>query len=290
MFNLVENKETSDLLKKIFIPLLLVLGLFGNVISIVIFNKKSMKKYSTFQYLTLLSILDLCVLYTGCGQIMLDVYFRIDIRTLDVHICKIHSFLVYFFTHFSSILMASMNIDRTAAILSTNPAKISPFKTLLKIFTMLAVLICLINFHFLIFIKLYDYELNAEASNFSNASTQTIKLCYSDLNSSYFIFISKVFPWIDLCAYTFVPFTIMLICSIIIINKISKKTSQLRTQAAKSTQKFSRNKQLVIILFVTNTLFVALVSPLVIFNATSNIRENTVPTTIVYLLAYSNHA
>ena len=40
MFN-TENKELCDLLKKIFIPTLLILGLFGNVISIIIFNKKS---------------------------------------------------------------------------------------------------------------------------------------------------------------------------------------------------------------------------------------------------------
>ena len=286
-----QNKEASDLLKKIFIPILLILGLFGNVISIVIFSKKALKKYSTFQYLTFLSILDLAVLYTGCGQIFLDVYFHLDIRTLNDYICKTHSFLVYFFTHFSSILLASMSIDRTVAILSRNPAKTSEFKTLIKIFAVLASLAFLINFHFLIFIKIFDYELNADISNYSNATSQKIKLCYSDLNSTYFIFLSKIFPWIDLCAYTFVPFLVMLICSIIIINKISKKASQLKAKATNmSSRKFSRNKQLILILFVTNTLFAALVSPLVIFNATSNIRENTVPTTIVYLLAYSNHA
>ncbi len=289
---MTDNKEASDLIKKIFIPILLILGLFGNVISIVIFTKRSLKKYSTFQYLTFLSILDLAVLYTGCGQIFLDVYFQLDIRTLNDYICKIHSFLVYFFTHLSSILLACMSIDRTVAILSRNPAKTSEFKTLIKILIFLASLAGFINFHFLVFIKLFDYELNGDASNFSNATSQKIKLCYSDLNSSYFIFLSKIFPWIDLCAYTFLPFLIMFICSIIIIQKISKKSSHLnkKTTTNKSSRKFSRNKQLIIILFVTNSLFAALVSPLVIFNATSNIRENTVPTTIVYLLAYSNHA
>ena len=67
------DKEASDLLKKIFTPILLSLGLFGNTISMIIFNKPSMKKHSTFRYLTLLSVLDLSVLYTGCGQIFLDV-------------------------------------------------------------------------------------------------------------------------------------------------------------------------------------------------------------------------
>lgn len=111
-----DDKNASDLIKKIFTPILLCLGLVGNVISIVIFSRESMKKYTTFRYLTLLSILDLCVLYTGCGQILLDVYFRIDIRLINEFTCKMHSFLVYFFTHCSSMLLASMSIDRTIAI------------------------------------------------------------------------------------------------------------------------------------------------------------------------------
>ena len=85
----LKDKQASDLIKKIFTPILLCLGLYGNTMSMVIFNKDSMKKHSTFRYLTLLSILDLCVLYTGCGQILLDVYFEIDIRSLNELSCKV---------------------------------------------------------------------------------------------------------------------------------------------------------------------------------------------------------
>ena len=68
-----ENKVLSDIFKKIFMPALLFIGTFGNIISIIIFSKKSMKEYSTFQYLTLLSIVDSFVLFTGCSQIILEV-------------------------------------------------------------------------------------------------------------------------------------------------------------------------------------------------------------------------
>ena len=101
-----DNNEASDLLNKIFTPLLLCLGTFGNIISIKIFCKNSMKKYTTFRYLTLLSVIDLCTLYTGCGQIFLNVFFGIDVRSINHFTCKIQSFLVYFFTHFSSVLLA----------------------------------------------------------------------------------------------------------------------------------------------------------------------------------------
>jgi len=39
----MENKNFSDFLKKIFIPLLILFGTFGNLISIKIFSKDSMK-------------------------------------------------------------------------------------------------------------------------------------------------------------------------------------------------------------------------------------------------------
>ena len=61
----VDDKYASDLIKKIFTPVLLCTGLVGNIISIIIFSRDSLRKYTTFRYLTLLSVLDLCVLYTG---------------------------------------------------------------------------------------------------------------------------------------------------------------------------------------------------------------------------------
>lgn len=298
MFNFVENKEVSDLLKKIFIPILLMTGLFGNVISIVIFNKKSMKKYSTFQYLTLLSILDLCVLYTGCGQILLDVYYNIDIRLLNQFICKIHSFLVYFFTHYSSMLLALMSVDRTLAIMSANLTKSNHnFKAPLKLFFLLGLFIALVNFHLIFFIQLYDFDLEEQQqvlnqNDSSNSSAVKQSICYARFESYFFLFLTNVFPWIDLCVYSFIPFIIMIFCSTIIIYRIQKKTKELRSirKNSKNVKHLNRNKQLVIILFATNTLFIFLVLPLVLLNATGNIRENTVPTTVTYILAYSNHA
>lgn len=112
LFRMYSEKETSDLIKKLVTPFLLVLGLTGNTISIIIFSCKSMKNYTTFRFLTLISILDICCLYTGCTQIMISVYYGIDFRLLNEVSCKIQSFLVYFFTHFSSMLLAAMSIDR----------------------------------------------------------------------------------------------------------------------------------------------------------------------------------
>ena len=216
----MEQKYASDLLKMIFSPLLLCLGLIGNIISIVIFREKSMRKHTTFRYLTLLSIVDLCSLYIGCTQIMFDVYFDIDFRLLNELSCRIQSFLVYFFTHFSSMLLACMSIDRTVAITSKNK-KLSTPKTALKIFFILSTLICLIDCHFLLFTHLYEIAVNDDQNMlfynqsyfFKSNSTLDMheanfieyelnvtnnlntKICYAHLNTIYYYYLVSLFPW-----------------------------------------------------------------------------------------------
>ena len=230
-----EQKQTSDVLKKIFSPAFLCLGLIGNIISIVIFNQKSMKKYTTFRYLTLLSIIDICALYIGFAHIMLNVYFDVDIRLINEASCKIQSFLVYFFTHFSSALLAVMSIDRTISI-TFKLKKFSTPKTALKHFFTIGTIIFFIDLHFLLFTHLYDLEIPAQNhsdtqdsdflklnsscnskiptffahtsdyiddqmnSNCSRGSAYklnelTIKICYAYLNTYYFHYLANYFPW-----------------------------------------------------------------------------------------------
>lgn len=67
------EKEVADMIKKIFTPVLLGFGIVGNLVSMVIFSNNSLKKYTTFRLLFLLSLIDICVLITGCGDILLQV-------------------------------------------------------------------------------------------------------------------------------------------------------------------------------------------------------------------------
>lgn len=154
--NRPDEKETSDLLKKIFTPTLLALGIIGNILSILIFSKRSLRKYTTFRYLTYLSIFDLCTLVTGYGHTLFHVYFNIDIRLVNEFSCKVHSFLVYFFTQSSSMILIFMSIDRTIVITTKFGSKISTVKTTQKLLIFLIVSVTLINFHFIVFAHLID--------------------------------------------------------------------------------------------------------------------------------------
>lgn len=168
------ERDVSDLLKKIFMPSLLILGLIGNGLSIIIFSKPSMRKYTTFRYLTFISILDLGSLYTGCGPMVLQVYFDLDIRVINQISCKITSFIVYFFTHSSSMLLALMSVDRTIAITIPIGKIISTPKTATKLFVAIVILIALLNSHFLLFPTLIDIEIESETPVYIDSNCTTI--------------------------------------------------------------------------------------------------------------------
>jgi hypothetical protein len=114
------EKSLCDTLKKILTPILLLLGIVGNLISMRIFStNRSMRRQTTFRYLKYLSILDLLVLVFGYGHTFVQVYLSVDVRLMSNAMCKGHSFLVYLFSHSSSLILVCMSVDRALSIVWT---------------------------------------------------------------------------------------------------------------------------------------------------------------------------
>lgn len=77
---------------------LLILGLFGNLLSVWVFIQRQMRKHSTFVYLAFLCFVDLYVLLFGLGDLILISYTGIILRNKSLIICRLHTFLTYTFT------------------------------------------------------------------------------------------------------------------------------------------------------------------------------------------------
>ena len=113
------------MLMRLFPPIFLAIGICGNIASFYAFNKSHMKAYSTFRFLSYLSIIDLLVLLTGLPQIIIIAYTKdsYDFRYYSDLICSLHSFLTMYFTHFSSILLAAVSVDRVYVLSKLRPNK-----------------------------------------------------------------------------------------------------------------------------------------------------------------------
>ena len=149
-----------------------------------------MRKNATFIYLACLSLVDLCALLTGLGDIVLISFFRLIVREQSVYICRISTFLLYSSTHLSSFLLASVSIDRAIATnfiqLAKKFSKPQTAYTIILVSTLVAVFL---NFHFLLFLG-YRID-NYQVSNFSSGIKKRcvkLKHCKNDNFSKSIIF------------------------------------------------------------------------------------------------------
>ena len=146
-------------------------------------------------------------------------------------------------------------------------------------------------------------QVNEMYRNYSFNATKIRKayICSPAPDSQYTIFMDKIWIWVDMCLYSLIPFIIMAICSIIIIREIRQKTSLplgsnlLTSNKILMKKRSKRNKQLLLILVVTNLYFIATSLPLCLMMIYYKMydqdeTEAHFSQTLLHVLAYSNNA
>jgi len=214
--------------------LILIVGLIGNLLCLVVLCKKKMRKNSAFVYLGVLSLVDIFVLLFGLGDIILIAYFRFMIRNTNLYICRLHSFITYVFTHFSSLLLALVSLDRAIATNLITFAKLycRP-ESAIKIMLVTFLITMIINSHYLIFL---GHEKTESNNTFSFE-------CASSKNSTYEHFM-ELFEWVDLVVYSILPFIIMTFCSFLIIRVLFNSAKRLnRSKVNNNNNNYDTNKK-----------------------------------------------
>jgi hypothetical protein len=208
----------------------LILGTIANILSIIIFRRREMRKYSSFCYFAYLNIVNLAVLYVTLIRVIMDFNFLSDIRSFNLFTCKVHVFLTYFLTYLSSLLFSSISIDRVISVMFLHKAKLycTP-QVAFKVTIGLVIFNFLLASHFLIFESGYNVYNLSHASNSTHEEvdqlTSTIR-CEPRENTNYGTFVNEVWKVVDIGMLTFIPFTIMITCSIIIIVRVAQQSKK----------------------------------------------------------------
>ncbi len=95
---------------------MILIGLFGNAINILVLSRNTMRNISTFRLLLFLSMFDFLVLSVCASDTLLSFGYEIDIRIYSIYICRFHTFLTYFLTHTSSIILTLISIERVFVV------------------------------------------------------------------------------------------------------------------------------------------------------------------------------
>ena len=261
--------QASEVIWKVVPPVLILFGSIGNILSIVVLTRKSIRNSATALYLTFLAFSDILVLYTGLLRQWIFYVFEYDIRHLSEAVCKIHLWLVYTSLDFSAWILMALTMERVMATWWPFRARrlCSRLNAAVLIMAILFLLLA-INSHFM-------YGMTHETNVDENGTVSTVENCLA-VNEGYIDFLRKVWSWIDFGMFCLFPLSVIVVGNICILANVMR--SQRRLSAVSLQQEETRSRRrsssgrggkfssLTAMLLVLNTVFLITTLPISVYN------------------------
>ena len=244
--------DVKEWLWKIIPPIVMLLGTFGNSLTIIVLLRQIKNLSSTAVYLLSLAFSDLLVLYMGPLRQWVVYLWKVDVRTLSNAGCKIQIFLTYFSIQFSSWLLVAVTMERVISVILPHKVKLG-CTTMKAGIAVMTVFICVfgLNSHIL-----YGY---GQVYKPSASGKYRCAPIYED----YIYFLDNILPWIDF-AFTFaIPFVLLLTCNMIIIVTLRKNTRRRRKLSL--SQKGKGGHSITVMLIMLCVVFFICLTPVSIY-------------------------
>lgn len=259
--------KVGILMWKVFPPVLILLGTVGNVLTIFVLTRKSIRSSTTAFYLTVLAFSDLVVLYSGLMRQWIIYLLDVDIRKFNKFVCKINIWLVYSSLHFSAWILIVLTMERViSAWLPHRVRGLCKKKSAVVLINVLGVLILGLNSHLL-------YGMAFKLS-FDNDGNVYHSKCV-EVDENYDFFFNEIWPWIDLCAFCLIPFSVILIGNALILFKVFTSRRKVISQVVPLRQggggshhagQKSKQSSMPVLLFTLNIVYLLSTSPVSIYN------------------------
>ena len=199
-------------------PILLVVGIVGNILSFVVLVRRSMRHVSTYNYLAALSVADTLVLLIGLLRLWIGQMSGFDLKDSSNVACKLINVVNYTVSDYSVWLLVAVTVERyivTAHALQAN--HMCTTSRARRVMLALLAAIFLINAHMF-------YTVEARQN-------KTI-ICGSRKNFE--VLINGVLPWLDAALYSIVPSIVMIALNVAIIRQVLRSIRHRRQMAAVS--------------------------------------------------------
>ena len=270
-------------------PLLLVLGSFGNILSFCVLMCKAMRRTSTYNYLAVLSLTDMLVLYVGLLRLWVGELTGYDLRDQFDWSCKVITMVGYTMSVYSVWLLIAVTVERYIVIVhSLHAATMCTRSRAIKVIMGIFILVLTLHVHFLVTIHLRDFP------------TQGM-LCTSKLDYEFFVI--NMWPWIDAILYSLLPFVVIILLNSLIIHKVIHAQRNRQTistsKSAQSDNRESSTKLTVLLLTISFTFLIttlpmnAMIIAIAIKGSYASSYEEAskfrLGQTISTLLMYTNH-
>ena len=251
---LPENIQESYLslvskdIKMVCPPMLVIIGVIGNILTLLILGKKKNRRSQSIVFLLALAVSDILVLTTGNLSEWIRIMWKVDIRSSNGLVCKLHIFLTYFSIHFSSWILVLFTAERTISVLAPHKVRLwcNRSKERKSVFVLAIILACL-NGHFLVGM-VHKYN------------PYTLRYC-AGISASYINFLNDVYTIVDVCVSFIVPAAFIITGNTIILIKLARRTGSQQKMTASASSKHP----LTMILVLLNVMFILSMGPSAIY-------------------------
>ena len=278
MFTTLPDFKASQLIWKVVPPILIVFGSIGNILSIVVLTRKSIRNSTTALYLTFLAFSDILVLYTGLLRQWIYHVFDYDIRHFSEITCKIHLWLVYTCLDLSAWIIMTLTMERVMATWWPFRARrLCGLACAVVLLVAIVILLLAVNSHFM-------YGMVHKTHSDTNGTVLTDEKCIA-VHDDYAEFFINVWTLIDLCMFCLVPFSVIVIGNICILAKLMRSQRRLSAVSLPHDETSIRRRSssgsggaissLTAMLLVLNTVFLVTTLPISVYNIGYNYWRHT---------------
>ena len=213
------------ILWKVFTPVLLVVGLSGNIMSLWVLSKKRMSSTTTSVYLRLLAVSDSLVLLTGVLRQLILIYKQTDVREMSTFTCKCLRWLSSSTSGLSYWLLVTIALDRLILIKYSIWARSHCTKRAAIIMCIiLTVTVFSLHSHFVGFLDRQNIYTTDNVTN----TTHLVDVRCTYTSVDYGTFLSKVYPLFILVFYNITPIVCLIACNVILFKELSQRNTQMR--------------------------------------------------------------
>jgi len=245
--------NTSIWVETIVTPVFLLIGIPGNILTLMVIFRQRKNITSTAVFLFMLAVSDTVFLVIGTLIDWLSIVTDYHIRAANIVVCKLFEFLYITSAQYSSWLLLVITIERIISITVPHAYNriCSPFRSKLSGLVILIILVML-NSHF--FYGLWNPD--EDEGPFGSKCGPIAEEWYQTLWFDYW-------PWVDLTLYFAVPFVVLVVGNAIILFKLIQMN---RENKNKNTNRRSTSS-ITLLIVGLNVVFLVSATPFSLFMA-----------------------
>ncbi|PVD35156.1 hypothetical protein C0Q70_06437 [Pomacea canaliculata] len=223
-------------------PFIIIIGLLGNLLVIIVFERLHFRKSSTLLHMFVLAFNDSVILCLGPVRYWTKEVFQFDLATISDFGCRLNFFVLYTSLDFSAWILVSVSVERVVSVHKPLHARIwfTVNRALIRL-VIIFVLLCGINMHFFFTNGLVSSfnstssDNNTGINTTTTATTDDSQRC--DSLPEFSVFNNYYFVWIDLFFDSLFPFVLMALSNCFIVKSLREsKRNRPRTTTRRALQ------------------------------------------------------